>query len=63
MMSKENEQFEEDLTNARNMMAEDGKSRDKLERVLKDTAASLKQALNVITFFMIVLLFCLPIDI
>ena len=63
MMSKENEQFEEDLTNARNMMAEDGKNRDKLERVLKDTAASLKQALNVITFFMIVLLFCLPIDI
>lgn len=45
ILSKENEQFEEDLSRVKQELEEERKNKQKLERVLRDSAMSLKAAL------------------
>ena len=47
MLSKENEQFEDDLKNTRGDLEHQTKDRRKLERVLRDAAGSMQLALSV----------------
>ena len=48
MLSKENEQFEEDLTRMRHDLELESKNKRKLEQVLRDAALAMKQALTVL---------------
>ena len=47
MLSKENEQFDEDLARMRKALEEESKNKRKLEQVLRDAARAMKQALTV----------------
>ena len=47
LLSKENEQFEDDLTEMRTQLQEESKNKKKLEQVLRDAAQAMKHALTV----------------